>query len=106
MPIGNMLHISPTNLLLLAAKREPYKKPLSKWKILKKFLEKNPGEWASRQNENKTERVIWSWQKDKRGDSKVESNDSPEIPDPKTSDIPGLQNVLCLWEMSVSIQLY
>ena len=30
-------------------------------------------------------------QKNKRGDSKVESNDSPEIPDRgKTSDIPGL----------------
>ena len=30
-------------------------------------------------------------QKDKRGDSKVESNDSPEIPDRKeTADIPGL----------------
>ena len=30
-------------------------------------------------------------QKNKRGDSKVESNDSPEIPDRgETSDIPGL----------------
>ena len=30
-------------------------------------------------------------QKNKRGDSKVESNDSPEIPDrEETSDIPGL----------------
>ena len=30
-------------------------------------------------------------QKNKRGDSKVESNDSPEIPDSgETSDIPGL----------------
>ena len=30
-------------------------------------------------------------QKDKTGDSKVESNDSPEIPDRgETSDIPGL----------------
>ena len=30
-------------------------------------------------------------QKNKRGDSKVESNDSPEIPDKgETSDIPGL----------------
>ena len=32
-------------------------------------------------------------QKNKRGDSKVESNDSPEIPDrTETSDIPGLSS--------------
>ena len=32
-------------------------------------------------------------QKNKRGDSKVESNDSPEIPDRgETSDIPGLSS--------------
>ena len=33
----------------------------------------------------------WTRQKNKTGDSKVESNDSPEIPDRgETSDIPGL----------------
>ena len=38
-----------------------------------------------RQKENRTR------QKNKRGESKVESNDSPEIPDRgETSDIPGL----------------
>ena len=32
-----------------------------------------------------------TWQKNKRGDSKVEPNDSPGIPDRgETSDIPGL----------------
>ena len=37
-------------------------------------------------------------QKNKRGDSKAESNDSPEIPDRgETSDIPGLPSgVICL----------
>ena len=38
---------------------------------------------------NKTERVT-GLQKNKRGESKVESNDSPEIPNRETSDIPGL----------------
>ena len=34
-------------------------------------------------------------QKNKRGDSKVESNDRPEIPDRgKTSDIPGISSGL------------
>ena len=35
-------------------------------------------------------------QKNKRGDSKVESNDSPEIPDRgETSDIPGISDKQC-----------
>ena len=39
---------------------------------------------------DKTERVT-TRQKNKRGDSKVETNDSPEVPERgKTSDIPGL----------------
>ena len=33
-----MLHIPPTNLLLLAAKQEPYKMPISLRKILKNAL--------------------------------------------------------------------
>ena len=38
-------------------------------------------------------------QKNKRGDSKVESNDSPEIPDRgETSDIPGLPSGVILEE--------
>ena len=54
------------------------------------FLKKSLEERISRQKKirqkgNRTK------QKNKRGDSKVESNDSPEIPDRgETSDIPGL----------------
>ena len=50
---------------------------------------KSSGEWANRQKKDrKSNRTR---QKNKRGDSKVESNDSPEIPDRgQTSDIPGL----------------
>ena len=40
MPYGSKQHIPPTNLLLLAAKQEPYKMPISLRKILKNFLEK------------------------------------------------------------------
>ena len=40
---------------------------------------------------DKTEKSNKTRPKSKRGDSKVESNDSPEIPDRReTSDIPGL----------------
>ena len=38
---------------------------------------------------DKTERVNRTKQKNKRGDSKVESNGSPEIPDRGETDIPG-----------------
>ena len=50
---------------------------------------KKSGEWASRQKEDrKSNRTLL---KKKRGDSRVESNDSPEIPGRgKTSDIPDL----------------
>ena len=54
-----MLQIPPTNLLLLAAKLEPYNKPFFGQNI-EKFSGKQSGEWASRQKkkeEDKTERV-------------------------------------------------
>ena len=47
---GSMLHIPPTNLLLLTAKEEPIQKSLSlSEKILKNFQEKSLEERASRQ---------------------------------------------------------
>ena len=58
--------------------------------MLKNFLEKSLEERASRQKtiDRKGNRTR---QRNKRGYSKVESNDSPEIPDRgETSDIPGL----------------
>ena len=51
-----MLQLPPTNLLLLAAKQEPYKKYIY---LLTKFIEefsgKRSGEWASRQKKKKDE---------------------------------------------------
>ena len=85
-----MLHIPPTNCLLLTSKQEPYKKAYLLTKNIEEFFGKSLEERASRQKtirqkENRTR------QKNKRGDSKVESNDSPKIPDRgETSDIPGL----------------
>ena len=74
-----MLHIPPTNLLLLTAKKESYKKAYPLTKNIEEFsgksLEGPAGRKRSDRKGNKTR------QKDKRGDSKVESNDSPEIPD-------------------------
>ena len=58
---------------------------------MKNFLEKvqRKGPAGRKRSDRKGNRT---WQKNKRGDSKVESNDSPEIPDGGrgTSDIPGL----------------
>ena len=58
--------------------------------MLKNFLEKvqKKGPAGRKRSDRKGKRTR---QKNKRGDSKVESNDSPEIPDRgETSDIPGL----------------
>ena len=79
-------HMAPTNLLLLAAKQEPYKKAYVLTKNIEEFSGKSSGEWTSRQKEeDKTERVK------ELGRRKVESNDSPEIPDRgEISDIPSL----------------
>ena len=91
---GSMQHIPPTNLLLLAAKQEPYKKAYHLKKHIEEFSEKKSSrEWTSRQKRKiqKQRKTDKNRQKNKRGDSKVESNDSPEIPGKgETSDIPGL----------------
>ena len=80
----------PTNCLLLTAKQEPYGYMLTK--NIEEFSGKSLEERASRHktidrkgNTNRTR------QKNKREDSKVESNGSPEIPDRwETSDISSL----------------
>ena len=46
---GSMLHIPPTNLLLLAAKQEPYKKAYLLTKNIEEFSGKSLQERASRQ---------------------------------------------------------
>ena len=86
-----MLHIQPTNLLLLAAEQEPYKKAYLLTKNIrlifwKKF--RRMDQQAEKRKDGKSNRAR---QKNKRGDSKVESNDSPEIPDRmEASDIHSL----------------
>ena len=81
----------PTNILLLAAKQELYQKGLSLTKHIDEFSGKRLGEWTSRQKKRQYRKSNRIRQKNKRADSKVESNDSPENPDEgETSDIPGL----------------
>ena len=52
-----MLHIPPTNSLLLTAKQEPYKKAYLLMKHIEEFSGESPKEWTSRQKKVKTERV-------------------------------------------------
>ena len=54
-----MLHIPSTNLLLLAAKQEPYKKAYLLTKNIEEFSGKSSGEWTGRQKTKqlKMERV-------------------------------------------------
>ena len=90
MSYGSTEHIPPTNLLVLAAQQEPYKKAYLLTENIEEFLEKvqKNGPAGRKRSDRKSKRTR---QKNKRGDSKVESNDSPEIPDRgETSDIPGL----------------
>ena len=49
LPHASMLHIPPTNLLLLAAKQEPYKKLHLLTKNIEEFPGKSSEEWTSRQ---------------------------------------------------------
>ena len=80
-----MLHIPPTNSLFLTAKAYLLTKTIGRifWK---KF--RRQGQQAEKDKERKGNKTR---QKTKRGDSKVESTDSPEIPDRgESSDIPGL----------------
>ena len=56
---------------------------------MKNFLKKRSREWAIRQKKRQDRNS--KRQKNKKGESKVESKDSPEMPDRReTSDIPGL----------------
>ena len=87
-----MQHIPPTNLLLLTAKQKPYKKAYLLTKNIEDFFLKKFRRKGQQAEEDKVERVTGLGRRTcKRGDSKVESNDSPEIPERgETPDIPGL----------------
>ena len=79
-----MLHITPAIYHLPAAKQEPYLKTYLFTKTTDEFSEeKKSGDWANRQKKRQDRKKNRSRQRTKRGDSKVESNDSLEIPDKK-----------------------
>ena len=85
-----MLHISPTNYHLIAAKQAPYEKAYHLAKSIEEFSRKSfrMGQKAEKRRGRKSK---GSRQKNKRWDIKVESNDSPEIPNRwETSENPRL----------------
>ena len=87
---GSMLHIPPTSLLLLAAKQESYKKAYLLTKNIGRIFWKKFRRMDQQAGKNPDRKGNRTRQKNKREDSKVGSNDSPEIPDRgETSDIPG-----------------
>ena len=64
-------------------------------KNIEEFSGKGSGEWTSRQKKRYNKKSNRTQQKNKTGESKAESNDSPEVPDGgETSDIPGLPSGL------------
>ena len=67
-----MLHIPPTNSLLLTAKQEPHKKAYLLTKNIEQISWKSSGEWASRQKKGKTERVTGLGKKKRRKKKKGE----------------------------------
>ena len=76
-----MLHTPPTNLLLLASKREPYRKAYLLTKNIEEFSGKKFRRMDQRAEKDKTERVTGLGRRTREEIAKVESNDSPEIPD-------------------------
>ena len=56
-PYGSILHIQPTNLLLLAAKQEPYKKAHLSTKYIEEFFLKKFRRLGQQAEKDKTERV-------------------------------------------------
>ena len=74
-----------TNLLFLDAKQESNKKAYLLTKNIDEFKQKVKRKGQQGRKSNRTR------QENKRGDSKLESNDSPDIPDrEETSDNPSL----------------
>ena len=81
-----MLHIPPTNYLSPSCKTRSIPKSLSVNPEYGRILwreKKKSGEWACRQKKKKRSdrKSSESRQKNKTANCKVESNDSPEIPD-------------------------
>ena len=84
MPVscGSIMCTSPTSYQLLAAKQEPYKKANRLTQNIDFFSSGNKsGEWASRQKKREDRKSNGSRKKNTGGDSKLELNDTPEIPD-------------------------
>ena len=87
-----MLHISPTNLLLLAAKQEPYNKAYLLTKNIEEFSGKKFRRKDQQAEKDKTERVAglgrrtreeiakWNQMTALRFQSRGETSDTPGLP--------------------------
>ena len=78
-PYGSMLQIPPNNLLLLATKQEPYKKAYLLTKNIGRIFWKQFSRMDQQAEKRYNRKSNRTRQKNKRGDSKVKSNDGPEI---------------------------
>ena len=85
-------HIPPTNLLLLAAKQEPYKKAYFVTKTFEELSAKCSEEWTSRQKKkDKTERVTGLGRRTREEIVKLNQMTTLRFQTGgETSDIPGL----------------
>ena len=83
-----MLHIPPTNCLLLTAKQEPYKKAYFLTKSIEEFSGKSSEDWTNRQK--KTERVTGLDRRTREEIAKWNQTTALRFDRGETSDIPGL----------------
>ena len=92
-----MLHIPPTNCLLLTAKQEPYKIAYLLTKNIEEFSGKSLEERASRQENDKTERVTGLGRRTREEIAKWNQMTALRFQTGgKTSDIPGLPSRVSL----------
>ena len=84
-----MLHLSPTNLLLLTAKQEPYRKKSLSLNEKYKIQENGP---AGRKKKKKAERVIGIGRRTREKIVKWDQMTALRFQTGETSDIPGLNS--------------
>ena len=85
-PYGSMLHIKSADYYLPPAKQAPHRKPISEQKNSEEIFRGRSQENRPLAEKGEDRKCSRPRKKDKTGDSKVESDDSPEIPDIKVHE--------------------
>ena len=102
-----MLHIPPTNCLLLTAKQEPYKRACLLTKNIEEFSGKKFRRKGQQAENDKTERVTGLGRRTREEIAKWNQNDSHEIPDRgETSDIPGLPSGIVNMKLKITTYFF